>query len=73
MRKEMLHAVPILSKLLSVRPDLVRAHAKYRVGDIGRYVIVTGVHGRHCYYIMRADIPKILHRELTPEEEAEIG
>ena len=70
--KEMLHAVPTLSKLLSVRPDLVRAHAKNRVGDIGKYVQVVG-NERKSYFVMRADLPKVLHRELTPEEEAELG
>ena len=35
--KEMLKAAPVLSALLGVPPDMVRAHIKYRVGDIGRY------------------------------------
>lgn len=72
--KEMLNAVPVLSRLLHVRPDLVRAHTKYGVGDIGKYCFMapaskTGA-GRNAYYIMRADIPKVLHRELTEEEKA---
>lgn len=71
--KEMLHAVPVLTKLLSVRPDLVRAHAKYKVGDIGKYVTVATMNGRKSYYIMRSDIPKVLHRELTDEEQEMIG
>lgn len=71
--KEMLHAVPILSKLLSVRPDLVRAHAKNRIGSIGQYVTVADLNGRKNYYIMRSDIPKVLHRDLTDEEQKIIG
>lgn len=71
--KEMLKAVPVLTRLLDVRPGLIRAHARNKIGDIGRYCIVTtpsrGTKTKQ-YYIMRADIPKVLHRNLTEEEEA---
>ena len=69
--KEMLKAVPVLSRLLDVRPGLIRAHARNGIGDIGRYCIVTTPKGSRLkqYYVMRADLPKILHRELTEEEQ----
>ena len=74
--KQMLKAVPVLSGLLGVRPDLVRAHIKYGIGDIGKYCQMAPKHktGKQVnqYYIMRSDLPKVLHRELTKEEEAEI-
>lgn len=74
--KEMLKAVPVLTRLLDVRPGLIRAHARNGVGDIGRYCIVsTPSRGSRIkqYYVMRADLPKILHRELTEEEIAWLG
>lgn len=69
--KELLKAAPTLSKLMGVTPDLVRAHIKYKVGDIGKYCFMMTPAGKKKsqYYIMRADVPKVLHRELTPEEE----
>lgn len=70
--KELLKAAPVLSRLMDVRPDLVRAHARNKIGDIGRYCIVTApANGSKTlqYYVMRADLPKILHRELTEEEQ----
>lgn len=70
--KELLKAAPVLSHLLDVRPDLIRAHARNKIGDIGRYCFVTTpARGSKTkqYYVMRADLPKILHRELTEEEE----
>lgn len=74
--RQMLKAVPVLSGLLGVRPDLVRAHIKYGIGDIGKYCQMapkwkTGKQTNQ-YFIMRSDLPKVLHRELTEEEEAEI-
>lgn len=73
MKKEMLKAAPTLSKLLGVTPDMVRAHIKYGVGDIGRYCFLldkskTGKSVTQ-YYVMRSDIPKILHRPLTENDE----
>lgn len=70
--KEMLKAVPALSRLLGVRPDMVRAHIKYGIGDIGKYCQMapkwkTGT-SRNQYYILLSDIPKVIHRELTAEE-----
>lgn len=77
MSKEMLKAVPTLTKLLQVRPDMVRAHTKNKIGDIGKYCFmasgkVTGSKVNQ-YFVMRSDLPKILHRNLTEEEEAMIG
>lgn len=66
---EMVNAVPVLSRLMKVPACRVRAHAKHGIGDIGKYCIVAKLQNRTSYYIMRADIPKVLHRELTPEEE----
>ena len=74
--KEMLKAVPVLSRLLHVQPDLVRAHTRNKVGDIGKYCFVApSANGSKVrqYFVMKADLPKILHRELTPEELEEIG
>lgn len=71
--KELLKAAPVLSRLLDVRPDLVRAHTRNKIGDIGRYCFIGApMRGSKTkqYYVMRADLPKILHRELTEEEEA---
>lgn len=75
--KEMLKAAPVLSALLGVPPDMVRAHIKYKVGDIGRYCFMldkkeTGKAASQ-YYVMRADLPRILHRELTAEDKKIIG
>lgn len=75
--KEMLRASPILSRLMGVPRDMIRAHIKYKVGDIGRYCFLVSKDktGKQCnqYYVMKSDIPKILHRELTKEEEEMIG
>lgn len=77
MSKEMLRAVPILSRLMCARPDMVRAHIKNGIGDIGKYCFMAPARKTGSkmtqYYVMRADLPKILHRDLTPEEEKEIG
>lgn len=67
--KEMLKATPVLSALLGIPPNMVRAHIKYGIGDVGRYCFLmdkkkTGKNVNQ-YYVMRADLPKILHRELT--------
>lgn len=70
--KEMLKATPVLSALLGVPPNMVRAHIKYGIGDIGRYCFLmdkkTTGKNVNQYYVMRADLPKILHRDLTEEE-----
>lgn len=74
---EMIRAVPALSRLLGLPPDRVRAHIKYKVGDIGRYCFMadkarTGKQVNQ-YYVMVADLPKILHRELTEDEAGYLG
>ena len=70
--KEMLKPPPVLTDLLGFPANMVRAHIKYKVGDIGRYCFLVDkkTTGKNVnqYYVMRADLPKILHRELTPEE-----
>ena len=66
--KEMLKAVPVLTKLMGVQPHLIRAHARNGIGDIGRYVIVTPGKNMKQYYIMKSDIPRVLHRGLTDNE-----
>ncbi len=73
---EMIRAVPTLSRLLGLPPDRVRAHIKYKVGDIGKYCFMadkaqTGKQ-MNQYYVMKADLPKILHRELTSDEQMDI-
>ncbi len=69
---ELLKAVPTLSPLLGVHPNLIRAHIKYKVGDIGRYcfMLEKSKTKKLCnqYYVMLSDVPKILHRDLTQEE-----
>lgn len=71
--KEMLNAPQTLSWLMGVTPDRIRAHIKYKVGDVGRYCFLASKTetGKKCnqYFVMRADLPKILHRDLTDEEQ----
>lgn len=70
--KEILSAVPVLKRLTGENPDTIRQHILLGIGDVGKYCFYadkrkTGKKN-HRYYIMRADLPKVLHRELTPEE-----